>query len=116
MRWPLDRVRAVIVLALAWMLPGTAGAWAEAPSWSPEPARTRMVEGQLRARGIRNERVLLAMRTVPRHEFVSESYRVRAYEDTPLPIGSGQTISQPYTVALMRELIDPAPAARVLEV
>src|SRR5262245_17219610 len=111
-----DRVRAVIVLALAWMLPGTTGSWAEAPSWSPEQARVRMVDEQLRARGVRRERVLHATRTVPRHEFVPESYKARAYEDAPLPIGSGQTISQPYIVALMTELIDPAPEYRVLEV
>ncbi len=75
-----------------------------------------MVALQLRSRGIQNERVLQAMRTVPRHEFVPESYRARAYEDSPLPIGSGQTISQPYIVALMTELIDPGPEHRVLEV
>jgi protein-L-isoaspartate(D-aspartate) O-methyltransferase len=75
-----------------------------------------MVEVQLRARGIRSDRVLRAMRTVPRHEFVSESYAARAYEDSPLPIGSGQTISQPYIVALMTELVDPRPEHRVLEV
>jgi protein-L-isoaspartate(D-aspartate) O-methyltransferase len=60
-----------------------------------------MVERQLRARGIRDERVLEAMRTVPRELFVPEQLRVHAYEDAALPIGSGQTISQPYMVALI---------------
>lgn len=117
----MNRVQAVIVLALAWVMSGTPGSWAEPRSLSPqradaEQARARMVEVQLRSRGIQNERVLHAMRTVPRHEFVSESYKARAYEDSPLPIGSGQTISQPYIVALMTELIDPGPEHRVLEV
>jgi protein-L-isoaspartate(D-aspartate) O-methyltransferase len=79
-------------------------------------ARERMVEEQLRARGIQNTRVLEAMRTVPRHEFVPETYKNQAYDDTPLPTSSGQTISQPYIVALMTELISPQPEFRVLEV
>jgi len=81
-----------------------------------EEARTRMVDEQIQARGIRNVRVLEAMRTVPRHEFVPEAYRGLAYEDSPLPTRSGQTISQPYIVALMTESIDPSPGQRVLEV
>ncbi|MBC7289308.1 MAG: protein-L-isoaspartate O-methyltransferase, partial [Armatimonadetes bacterium] len=60
-----------------------------------------MVEEQLRARGIRDERVLAAMRKVLRHEFVPEDMRPSAYEDRALPIGYGQTISQPYIVAVM---------------
>jgi protein-L-isoaspartate(D-aspartate) O-methyltransferase len=79
-------------------------------------ARKRMVDEQIRARGIQNRRVLEAMGTVPRHEFVAEEYRNRAYGDFPLPTSSGQTISQPYIVALMTELIDPRPEQRVLEV
>ena len=75
-----------------------------------------MVESQLAERGIRNERVLEAMGRVPRHEFVPEDVRGRAYEDSPLPIGEGQTISQPYIVAYMTEAIDPKPGQRVLEV
>ena len=69
----------------------------------------QMVESQLRQRGIRDERVLGAMARVPRHEFVAEPYRERAYDDNPLPIGQGQTISQPYIVALMLELLAPSP-------
>jgi protein-L-isoaspartate(D-aspartate) O-methyltransferase len=75
-----------------------------------------MVETQIRSRGVRNESVLRAMLEVPRHEFVPAAYRDRAYEDEPLPIGLDQTISQPYIVALMTELVEPMPSHRVLEV
>lgn len=75
-----------------------------------------MVEGQLEARGIRDEAVLAAMGRVPRHEFVPEALREAAYEDRPLPIGEGQTISQPYIVAAMTELARIEPGSRVLEV
>lgn len=75
-----------------------------------------MVESQLRARGISDERVLNAMRKVPRHEFAPERYRDQAYEDHPLPIGEGQTISQPYIVAIMLEALQFSPNDRVLEV
>ncbi len=78
--------------------------------------REQMVEQQLVDRGIRSERVLAVMRKVPRHEFVSESVRSEAYHDRPLPIGQGQTISQPYIVAFMTEVADPQPGQRVLEV
>jgi protein-L-isoaspartate(D-aspartate) O-methyltransferase len=75
-----------------------------------------MVDSQLRARGISDPRVLDAMLRVPRHEFVPEPYRAQAYEDHPLPIGDGQTISQPYIVALMLESLQLAPTEKVLEV
>lgn len=78
--------------------------------------RQQMVDEQLVARGIENKRVLAVMGKVPRHEFVSERVRDAAYADHPLPIGEGQTISQPYIVALMTELADPQPDHRVLEV
>jgi len=78
--------------------------------------RLRMVDSQLRARGIRDERVLDAMARVPRHEFTAARYRDQAYEDYPLPIGEGQTISQPYIVALMLEALSLTSADRVLEV
>ena len=78
--------------------------------------RSGMVESQLRARGISEERVLDAMRKVPRHEFAPERYRDQAYEDHPLPIGEGQTISQPYIVAIMLEALRLMPMDRVLEV
>ena len=77
-----------------------------------------MVEEQLKGpgRGITNERVLGAMESVPRHEFVPEAQQPNAYRDSPLPIGHGQTISQPYIVAFMTEQLDPKPGERVLEV
>jgi len=78
--------------------------------------RERMVRTQLADRGIRDIRVLGAMRDVPRHEFVVESLRQDAYEDHPLPIGSDQTISQPYIVALMLEHLELQPSDRILEV
>ena len=75
-----------------------------------------MVAEDIEARGISDPRVLDAMRTVPRHLFVPEQYRGRAYDDTPLPIGEGQTISQPYIVAVMSELLEFTPGERILEV
>jgi len=78
--------------------------------------RLRMVDSQIRARGIEDERVLSAMSRVPRHEFTAGRYRDQAYEDYPLPIGEGQTISQPYIVALMLEALALTPSDRVLEI
>ena len=75
-----------------------------------------MVKQQIAARGITDERVLAAMRAVPRHEFVPNRFRGEAYNDGPLPIGHGQTVSQPYVVALMTEQIQPQPQHRVLEI
>ncbi len=75
-----------------------------------------MLREHLAARGISDSRVLAAFRTVPREEFVPPSFRELAYDDTPIGIGSGQTISQPYTVAFMTQLLDPQPADTVLEV
>jgi len=76
----------------------------------------RMVEHQLRSRDIADPRVLAAMIAVPRHEFVPAEYRRDAYEDGPLPIGFGQTISQPYIVAWMTQELGVVPGARVLEI
>ena len=78
--------------------------------------RERMVERQIAARGVRDERILAAFRAVPREEFVPEKARERAYEDGPLPIEEEQTISQPYLVALMIEAAEIRPQDRVLEV
>ncbi|HEV3207354.1 MAG TPA: protein-L-isoaspartate(D-aspartate) O-methyltransferase [Terriglobales bacterium] len=78
--------------------------------------RRNMVEAQLRGRDIRDPRLLKAMATVPRHEFVEPRYREQAYEDHPLPIGSGQTVSQPYIVALMLQVLQLEPTSRVLEI
>ena len=80
--------------------------------------RQRMTREQLESpgRGIRNPRVLAALRSVPRHRFVPADLRSMAYEDRPLPIGHGQTISQPFIVAFMTEALDPQPTDRVLEI
>jgi protein-L-isoaspartate(D-aspartate) O-methyltransferase len=78
--------------------------------------RREMVERQIRRRGVRNPLVLGAMEAVPRHEFVPAAVLQRAYEDSPLAIGEGQTISQPYMVAAMAEALDLAGSQRVLEI
>ncbi|MFB0526195.1 MAG: protein-L-isoaspartate(D-aspartate) O-methyltransferase [bacterium] len=81
-----------------------------------EKERKAMVVEQIEERGIKDKRVLEAMEKVPRHEFVPEEYRAFAYEDSPLPIGEGQTISQPYIVALMTECLNLEGDEKVLEV
>jgi protein-L-isoaspartate(D-aspartate) O-methyltransferase len=78
--------------------------------------RRNMVETQLRARGIADNRVLDAMSRVRRHEFAPEHYRDQAYEDHPVPIGAGQTLSQPYIVAIMLEALSLSPDDKVLEI
>lgn len=75
-----------------------------------------MIEEQIIARGIKDKRVIQAMRKVPRHVFVPETNRSRAYDDNPVPIGQGQTISQPYIVACMTELLHLSPDDTVLEI
>ncbi|MGC1976131.1 MAG: protein-L-isoaspartate(D-aspartate) O-methyltransferase [Candidatus Sulfotelmatobacter sp.] len=82
----------------------------------PIAVRQLMVDSQLRARGISDPRVLDVMLRVPRHQFVSEAFRSQAYEDHPLPIGDGQTISQPYIVARMLESLQLTSVDKVLEV
>jgi len=81
-----------------------------------EDVRNNMIEGQIIMRGIRSIPVLDAMRNVPRHLFVPDDLQSSAYEDSPLPIGSGQTISQPYIVAYMTEQLDPVPGMKILEI
>ncbi|MGB9698256.1 MAG: protein-L-isoaspartate(D-aspartate) O-methyltransferase [Thermodesulfobacteriota bacterium] len=81
-----------------------------------EKERLAMVEEQLKRRGIRDGRVLEAMSKVPRHTFVPEAHRGAAYEDRPLPIGEGQTISQPYMVAVMTQSLELKGEERVLEI
>jgi protein-L-isoaspartate(D-aspartate) O-methyltransferase len=81
-----------------------------------EAVRRAMVETQLRRRGIIDEKVLAAMNTVPRHEFVPADFLNRSYDDTPLPIGEGQTISQPYIVAAMIAALNLTGSERVLEI
>src|SRR3990172_7656713 len=78
--------------------------------------RLKMVENTIEARGVRDARVLEAMRSVPRHRFVPADYLEFAYDDNPLPIGYGQTISQPFIVAWMTELLDLSPGEKVLEI
>ena len=84
------------------------------PDWAME--RRKMVEAQLRRRGIHDERVLSAMREIPREEFVPIESRLVAYQDDPIHIGHGQTISQPYMTALMAEALELAGTETVLEV
>jgi protein-L-isoaspartate(D-aspartate) O-methyltransferase len=78
--------------------------------------RLRMVDSQIRSRGIKDPRVLRAMETIPRHLFVDEGLMDQAYNDNPLPIGQGQTISQPYIVAIMTEALDLTGREKVLEI
>lgn len=79
-------------------------------------SRNRMVKEQIMARGIADPAVLAAMRRVPRHLFVESALHGKAYEDHPLPIGHGQTISQPYIVALMSQILEASPGMHVLEI
>ncbi len=81
-----------------------------------QASREAMVKHQIEARGVRNPDVLEALRTVPRHAFVPESEQTYAYHDSALPIGHGQTISQPYIVGLMTELLEPKPGQTILEI
>ena len=100
-------------------LTATATATVSTPAAEEDPFRVyreEMVRWQIEERGIEDPRVLDAMRAVPRHRFVPERYLRSAYGDHPLPIGEGQTISQPYIVALMSELLQVEPGDRVLEV
>jgi protein-L-isoaspartate(D-aspartate) O-methyltransferase len=102
----------ILMMAPAWL-------GAAEPVSAPDPyreARERMVERQLQPRGILNPGVLAAMGRVPRHRFVPEPLVRFAYEDGPLPIGGGQTISQPYIVAIMTQWAEIKPGDKVLEV
>lgn len=93
---------------------GPNSAHGQLPGWSE--ARRRMIDEQLRSRGIRDERVLAAMGEVPRHLFVPAENQAAAYADTPLPIGHGQTISQPYIVGFMSEALQIEASHKVLEI
>ncbi len=101
---------------LAWALVLMAGCAATEDSGGFETVRSAMVEHQIRSRGIRDTLVLKAMAKVPRHLFVPPEQRTLAYADHPLPIGWGQTISQPYIVALMTEALGLKGGERVLEI
>jgi len=116
MRW---LVLVVAVLGLIVVVVRNRGAPKAAeplPGEARSKERAEMVASQISNRGIRDENVLTAMSTVPRHLFVPSSRRIYAYEDRPLPIGKEQTISQPYIVALMSELAQVEPGSKVLEV
>jgi protein-L-isoaspartate(D-aspartate) O-methyltransferase len=114
-RWLAGKLR-VLAFALATVLALTGAGAAHADDAAAARQRQRMVEKQVRARGVSDPRVLAAMGQVPRHLFVPEDLRDRAYSDKPLPIGSGQTISQPYIVGLMTELLGLKPGSKVLEI
>jgi protein-L-isoaspartate(D-aspartate) O-methyltransferase len=110
------RNRLVLLVAL---LGGFLGTGCPGPTDDPDPtarARAGMVERQIAARGVKDERVLQVMREVPRHLFVPADQASEAYADHPLPIGSGQTISQPYVVAFMTEQLRLTGSERVLEI
>ena len=110
------RGRSRLALASALLLGCCLAPAAWLPAEDFAQARRKMVEEQVRSRGVTDARVLAAMEAVPRHLFVPDGERARAYTDSPLPIGAGQTISQPYIVALMTSLLDVQPGDRVLEV
>ena len=106
-------------MILVILLGGLLGTGCPGPSDESDPtarARAGMVERQIAARGVKEERVLQVMREVPRHLFVPPDQAAQAYADHPLPIGSGQTISQPYVVAFMSEQLRLAGTERVLEI
>jgi protein-L-isoaspartate(D-aspartate) O-methyltransferase len=105
---------AAVFIAALFCISATCEFQPEVRNWESE--RTRMVEQQLKGRDIRDQRVLSAMLTVPRHLFIPESARGGAYGDFPVPIGHGQTISQPYIVAFMTEALRVAPEHSVLEI
>jgi protein-L-isoaspartate(D-aspartate) O-methyltransferase len=112
--WPW---RVLLAAALAGGIAGSMTAWGGVGDHPRERrARSAMVEEQIRRRGVREPAVLAAMERVPRHLFVPAAERAQAYEDHPLPIGFGQTISQPYVVALMTSLAGVGPRSRVLEI
>jgi protein-L-isoaspartate(D-aspartate) O-methyltransferase len=109
------------LVLFSWLLAGIfvgcqqkAGPEEEEARWAA--IRAAMVKNQIAARGVKDELVLEAMRRVPRHLFVPEEFRSQAYEDHPVPIGEGQTISQPYIVGLMSELLQVKGGDKVLEV
>jgi len=102
-------------VVLGWLLLGpTPGAAAQEDAWSAR--RRTMVENQIASRGVRDPRVLAAMAKVPRHLFIPPALWDEAYADYPLPIGEGQTISQPYIVAFMTDALAIRPEDKVLEV
>ena len=104
------------VAGLACERPARSSAAVTPAAESDASRRAKMVETQIVSRGVRDSRVLQALRDVPRELFVETGERARAFDDTPLPIAGNQTISQPYIVALMSELLDLSPEEKVLEI
>jgi protein-L-isoaspartate(D-aspartate) O-methyltransferase len=118
-RWLVSVLTLVLGAAVPATIHGQAAAPAPSPAASADPtraAREAMVARQIADRGISDRAVLAALRKVPRHRFVPAEVTARAYDDSPLPIGHEQTISQPYIVALMTELAAVGRGARVLEI
>jgi len=109
----LNRAALIVLLAAA---PAVLHSFAQKPDRDPAARRSEMVHTQIEARGITDARVLAAMRKVPRDRFVPQQLAARAYEDRPLPIGNGQTISQPYIVAYMTDVLGVEPHHKVLEI
>src|SRR6186713_2461498 len=105
----MNMIIVVVLVMFAGML-----TYAQADNW--QALRQQMVDTQIRARQVQSEVVLQAMTRVPRHLFVPESLRPYAYEDRPLPIGREQTISQPYIVGYMTDVLQLEPSHRVLEI
>lgn len=116
MGWLESSLILALGCALAWWAPGAASAASPADEQALARLRDRMVREQIEARDVRDPRVLAAMRAVPRHRFVPALLVNEAYDDHPLPIGEGQTISQPFIVAAMTEQLRLAGGERVLEV
>jgi protein-L-isoaspartate(D-aspartate) O-methyltransferase len=107
----------LILVALLLLIVLRKGLISEVPmTHNPDSLRSKMVETQLVFRGIKDERVLAAMRKIPRHRFVPAQIEHRAYEDNALPVGEGQTISQPYIVAYMTEALELTGGEKVLEI
>jgi protein-L-isoaspartate(D-aspartate) O-methyltransferase len=122
-------IQVIVCVAATWMVVADAQSMAQdPPSGNASPkvdgqtndptaaARNRMVQRHLVARGLKNTRVLDAFRTVPRHKFLPPKTQRQAYDDESIPIGEGQTITPPYDVAFMTEVLDPKPTDRVYEV
>jgi len=111
---PMRRITPIIYILFSLAFPASLAYSSEDPGLSQ--ARRRMVERDLQGRDIRDPKVLEIMGRIPRHLFVEPSLRGKAYADYPLPIGEGQTISQPYIVALMTQILQVQPGERVLEI
>jgi len=108
------RGKIAFLLSVSWLASLPMSSYEQTPAYESE--RSQMVREQIYGRGVKDTAVLRAFRKAPRHLFVPESYRDRAYNDNPLPIGEGQTISQPFMVAYMVEAAELRPDARVLEI